>query len=70
LKTIDSQVKDSVKEGAEILTGGEQIGGTLYHQESTAPEEGFRSHHKPFTAAIPPRSPQTFIGINVNVSPY
>src|ERR671930_96340 len=25
LKTIDSQVKDSVKEGAEILTGGEQI---------------------------------------------
>ena len=24
LKTIDSQVKDSVKEGAEILTGGEQ----------------------------------------------
>ena len=26
LKTIDSQVKDSVKEGAEILTGGEQIG--------------------------------------------
>jgi acyl-CoA reductase-like NAD-dependent aldehyde dehydrogenase len=25
LKTIDSQVKDSVKEGAELLTGGEQI---------------------------------------------
>ena len=25
LKTIDSQVKDSVKEGAEILTGGEQV---------------------------------------------
>ena len=25
LKTIDSQVKDSVKEGAEILTGSEQI---------------------------------------------
>jgi succinate-semialdehyde dehydrogenase/glutarate-semialdehyde dehydrogenase/succinyl-CoA reductase len=25
LKTIDSQVKDSVKEGAEVLTGGEQI---------------------------------------------
>jgi acyl-CoA reductase-like NAD-dependent aldehyde dehydrogenase len=25
LKTIDSQVKDSVKEGAEILTGAEQI---------------------------------------------
>ena len=25
LKTIDSQVKDSVKEGAEIWTGGEQI---------------------------------------------
>ena len=27
LKTIDSQVKDSVKEGAEVLTGGEQIVG-------------------------------------------
>jgi acyl-CoA reductase-like NAD-dependent aldehyde dehydrogenase len=26
LKTMHSQVKDSVKEGAEILTGGEQIG--------------------------------------------
>jgi succinate-semialdehyde dehydrogenase/glutarate-semialdehyde dehydrogenase/succinyl-CoA reductase len=26
LKKIDSQVKESVKEGAEILTGGEQIG--------------------------------------------
>jgi acyl-CoA reductase-like NAD-dependent aldehyde dehydrogenase len=25
LKTIDSQVKDSVQEGAEVLTGGEQI---------------------------------------------
>ena len=25
LKTIDSQVKDSIKEGAEMLTGGEQI---------------------------------------------
>jgi acyl-CoA reductase-like NAD-dependent aldehyde dehydrogenase len=25
LKTIDSQVKDSVKEGAKVLTGGEQI---------------------------------------------
>jgi acyl-CoA reductase-like NAD-dependent aldehyde dehydrogenase len=27
LKKIDSQVKDSVKEGAEVLTGGEQIDG-------------------------------------------
>jgi acyl-CoA reductase-like NAD-dependent aldehyde dehydrogenase len=27
LKTIDSQVKDSDKEGAEILTGGGQIRG-------------------------------------------
>ncbi len=27
LKTIESQVNDSIKEGAEILTGGEQIGG-------------------------------------------
>jgi acyl-CoA reductase-like NAD-dependent aldehyde dehydrogenase len=26
LKNIDSQVKDSVKEGAEVLTGGEQTG--------------------------------------------
>ena len=26
LKNIDSQVKDSVKEGAEVLTGGEQDG--------------------------------------------
>ena len=25
MKKIDSQVKESVKEGAEILTGGEQI---------------------------------------------
>ena len=25
LKTIDFQVKDSVKEGAELLAGGEQI---------------------------------------------
>jgi acyl-CoA reductase-like NAD-dependent aldehyde dehydrogenase len=25
LKKIDSQVKESVKEGAEVLTGGEQI---------------------------------------------
>ena len=28
LKTIDSQVKDSVKEGAKVLTGGEQIVGS------------------------------------------
>jgi succinate-semialdehyde dehydrogenase/glutarate-semialdehyde dehydrogenase/succinyl-CoA reductase len=28
LKTIDSQVKDSVKEGAQVLTGGEQIVGS------------------------------------------
>ena len=27
LKKIDSQVKESVKEGAEVLTGGEQMGG-------------------------------------------
>jgi len=30
LKTIDSQVKDSVKEGGEVLTGGEQIGNKGY----------------------------------------
>ena len=35
LKTIDSQVKDSVKEGAEILTGGEQIGSKGYFYKST-----------------------------------
>ena len=28
LKTIDSQVKDSIKEGAKVLTGGEQIVGS------------------------------------------
>ncbi len=27
LKKIDSQVKISIKEGAEVLTGGEQAGG-------------------------------------------
>ena len=35
LKTIDSQVKDSVKEGAEILTGGEQIGSKGYFYKPT-----------------------------------
>ena len=35
LKTIDSQVKDSVKEGAEILTGGEQIGSRGYFYKPT-----------------------------------
>ena len=35
LKTIDSQVKDSVKEGAEILTGGEQIRGKGYFYKPT-----------------------------------
>jgi acyl-CoA reductase-like NAD-dependent aldehyde dehydrogenase len=35
LKTIDSQVKDSVKEGAEILTGGEQIGRKGYFYKPT-----------------------------------
>jgi acyl-CoA reductase-like NAD-dependent aldehyde dehydrogenase len=35
LKTIDSQVKDSVKEGAEILTGGEQIGNKGYFYKPT-----------------------------------
>ncbi len=34
-KTIDSQVKDSVKEGAEILTGGEQIGSKGYFYKPT-----------------------------------
>jgi acyl-CoA reductase-like NAD-dependent aldehyde dehydrogenase len=35
LKTIDSQVKDSVKEGAEILIGGEQIGSKGYFYKPT-----------------------------------
>jgi acyl-CoA reductase-like NAD-dependent aldehyde dehydrogenase len=35
LKTIDSQVKDTVKEGAEILTGGEQIGSRGYFYKPT-----------------------------------
>ena len=35
LKTIDSQVKDSVKEGAEILTGGEQLGSKGYFYKPT-----------------------------------
>jgi acyl-CoA reductase-like NAD-dependent aldehyde dehydrogenase len=35
LKTIDSQVKDSAKEGAEILTGGEQIGSKGYFYKPT-----------------------------------
>jgi acyl-CoA reductase-like NAD-dependent aldehyde dehydrogenase len=35
LKKIDSQVKDSVKEGAEVLTGGEQIGKKGYFYRPT-----------------------------------
>ena len=35
LKTMDSQVKDSVKEGAEILTGGEQMGSRGYFYKPT-----------------------------------
>jgi succinate-semialdehyde dehydrogenase/glutarate-semialdehyde dehydrogenase/succinyl-CoA reductase len=35
LKTIDSQVKDTMKEGAEILTGGEQIGNKGYFYKPT-----------------------------------
>ena len=35
LKTIVSQVKDSVKEGAELLTGGEQIGSKGYFYKPT-----------------------------------
>ncbi len=35
LKTIDSQVKDSVKEGAELLTGGEQIKSKGYFYKPT-----------------------------------
>jgi succinate-semialdehyde dehydrogenase/glutarate-semialdehyde dehydrogenase/succinyl-CoA reductase len=35
LKTIDSQVKDTVKDGAEVLTGGEQIGSKGYFYKPT-----------------------------------
>jgi acyl-CoA reductase-like NAD-dependent aldehyde dehydrogenase len=35
LKKIDSQVKESVKEGAEIVTGGEQIGEKGYFYKPT-----------------------------------
>jgi acyl-CoA reductase-like NAD-dependent aldehyde dehydrogenase len=35
LKKIDSQVKESVKEGAEVLTGGEQIGKKGYFYKPT-----------------------------------
>ena len=35
LKTIDSQVKDSIKEGAELLTGGEQIKSKGYFYKPT-----------------------------------
>lgn len=35
LKKIDSQVKDTVKEGAEILTGGEQLGSKGYFYKPT-----------------------------------
>jgi succinate-semialdehyde dehydrogenase/glutarate-semialdehyde dehydrogenase/succinyl-CoA reductase len=35
LKKIDSQVKESVKEGAELLTGAEQIGGKGYFYRPT-----------------------------------
>jgi acyl-CoA reductase-like NAD-dependent aldehyde dehydrogenase len=35
LRTIDSQVKDSVKDGAEILTGGEQIKSKGYFYKPT-----------------------------------
>jgi acyl-CoA reductase-like NAD-dependent aldehyde dehydrogenase len=35
LKKIDSQVKESVKEGAEVLTGAEQIGGKGYFYRPT-----------------------------------
>ena len=35
LKTIDSQVKDSVKDGAEILIGGEQMGSKGYFYKPT-----------------------------------
>ncbi|MER5174189.1 MAG: NAD-dependent succinate-semialdehyde dehydrogenase [Candidatus Nitrosocosmicus sp.] len=35
LEKIDSQVKDSIKEGAEVLTGGEQIEGKGYFYKPT-----------------------------------
>ncbi len=35
LEKIDSQVKDSIKEGAEVLTGGEQIKGKGYFYKPT-----------------------------------
>jgi len=35
LETIDSQVNDSINEGAEVLTGGEQIGGKGYYYKPT-----------------------------------
>jgi len=35
LEKIDSQVKDSIKEGAEVLTGGEQMGGKGYFYKPT-----------------------------------
>ena len=35
LETIDSQVNDSVNEGAEVLTGGEQIGSKGYFYKPT-----------------------------------
>ena len=35
LKKIDSQVKESVKEGAEVVTGGEQIGKKGYFYKPT-----------------------------------
>ena len=35
LKTIDSQVSDSVKEGVEILTGGEQVKSKGYFYKPT-----------------------------------
>jgi acyl-CoA reductase-like NAD-dependent aldehyde dehydrogenase len=35
LKKIDSQVKESIKEGAEVLTGGEQIGKKGYFYRPT-----------------------------------
>jgi acyl-CoA reductase-like NAD-dependent aldehyde dehydrogenase len=35
LETIDSQVNDSINEGAEVLTGGKQIGGKGYYYTPT-----------------------------------
>ena len=39
LKKIDSQVKESVKEGAEVVTGGEQIGKKGYFYKPTVPKK-------------------------------